>query len=800
MPLIPPSAPGAAQKDFRPRLVWATGVLIVTFLVLLVRLYDLQILRGDEFKELADENFVKEIRVPADRGLILDRSGRVLVDSRPSYDVTLTPYFCGKGCDDVLARVAAMLEMSQDEVARAQAQLGAARKLERFRPFPVKVDIAREDLDRYLANQMELPGVDVQATPHRSYRYGSLGGHLIGYMNEVGPEEKEKLNVALHRDGSGQGAYLLGDYVGRRGLERRFERELRGIDGKERVPVDAKGRRKADADALIPEDERVVASVPGDNLVLSLDWRLQEFAERTFPATAGVVLAMDVKTGFLLVLVDRPAPDPNKMSGRITQAELAAIHSDPLQPELFRAIQQHYHPGSTFKALTSIAVLEEGIYRPGTTIFCPGRFRMGRATWRCDKDSGHGWVDFTHALGASCDVFFYEAGAQLGADLIAKWGHKVGLGAPTGFDIQGEVPGVIPDAAWHDRHLAGGYQRGMAVNLSIGQGDVNVTPMQQLVFYGALASGIIWKPQVVLRVEDADGRVLQAFAPQERSKLEIKPSTREVIRKGLLAAVNEAYGTGWWSRIKEFPVAGKTGTAQVVKLGARRLKAEQVSYFERDHAWFAAYAPADDPEIVAVVLNEHSGFGSTNAAPTAMALIRRYMELKAEDAAGRAGSSPATPPPTAAPAPRLEKPKLGAVAAPRPATATAAPTTTTTTTTTTTATATATATPTATSAARPATATPVTTAAPAAAPTTTTTATPTATPTATSAPRPATATPATTATPTAAPTAAPAPVPAPVPVPVPADTPAATPTTQPSPTPTAPPTTPPRTAGADRGA
>jgi penicillin-binding protein 2 len=664
--LIPPSAPGAAQKDFRPRLAWATGIVIVAFLVLLGRLYQLQILRGDEYKEKADDNFVKEIRQPADRGQILDRNRRVLVDSRPSYDVTLTPYFCGKQCDEVLSRLATMLSLSQDEIERARAQLKGARKLERFQPFTVKIDIGREALDLYLANQMDLLGVDVVATPHRNYRTSALGGHLIGYMNEAGPEELARLNEELQRSASGQGLYRLGDYVGRRGLERKFERTLRGVDGKERVPVDAKGRRKDDADEFIPAALRLVPSHPGRNLVLSLDWRLQEFAEKTFPATAGVVLAMDAKTGFILALVDRPAPDPNKMSGRISPAELAAIHSDPLQPELFRAIQQHYHPGSTFKALTAIASLEEGIYRPGTTIFCPGYYRMGRHRWRCDKDSGHGAVDFTHALGASCDVFFYEAGARLGADAIAKWGNAFGLGVPTGFDVAGEVPGVIPDVAWHDRHLAGGYQRGMPVNLAIGQGDVNVTPMQQLVFYGALATGVLWKPQVVLRVEDADGRVVQEFAPVERGRPAIQRATRETVLKGLLAAVNEPFGTAWWSRLKDVKMAGKTGTAQVVKLGARRLKADQVPYFQRDHAWFAAFAPAEDPEIVVVVLNEHSGFGASRAAPTASAVVQKWLELKAQDAAERAGPlpAPAPPPPAtparpASPARGPEEPKLG---------------------------------------------------------------------------------------------------------------------------------------------
>jgi penicillin-binding protein 2 len=402
MALLPPSTPGAAQRDFKPRLAWATGVVALAFLVLIGRLYQLQILRGDEFKEKAEENFVKEIRQPADRGQMLDRNRRVLVDARPSYDVSLTPYFCGKACDDVLARLGALLSMSAEEMDRAQGQLRGARKLERFRPFTVKVDVSREELDLFLVSQMDLPGVDVQPIPHRNYRYGALGGHLVGYMNEVGADELKRLNDDLGHSGTGQGPYLLGDYTGRRGLERRYERELRGVDGKERVPVDAKGRRKDDADDLIPEDQRLVPNAPGHNLVLSIDWRLQELAERIFPATAGTVVAMDAKTGFLLALVDRPAPDPNKMSGRISSAELAAIHSDPLQPELFRAIQQHYHPGSTFKALTAIAALEEGLMKPTSTVFCPGFFRMGNHRWRCDKESGHGAVDFEHALGARC--------------------------------------------------------------------------------------------------------------------------------------------------------------------------------------------------------------------------------------------------------------------------------------------------------------------------------------------------------------------------------------------------------------
>jgi penicillin-binding protein 2 len=663
----PPATSGAAQKELKPRTWWMALIASIAFLVLAVRLYQLQILRGDEYKERADENFVKELRVPADRGFILDRRQQILVDSRPSYDVTLTPYFCGKGCGDILGELASLLALSDDELARAQDRLRAARGLERFRPFTVKVDIAREELDVIEAHLVpgQLSGVDVIPAPHRNYRYGPWAGHLFGYMNEIGAEELVKANAEIEKRDDGELPYQLGDYVGRRGLERRWEGTLRGVDGRRRVVVDAKGNAKGgELEDLIPEEQRFEPSHPGKNLVLSLDWRLQEFAEKFFPGTAGSVLALDAKTGFILALVDRPAPDPNKLSGRITRAELKAIREDPLRPELFRAIQEHYHPGSTFKVVTSIAALEEGALKPGGTIYCPGHYTLGGHRWRCDKERGHGTVDLEHALGASCDVFYYALGDRLGTDRIAHWAHLLGLGSPTGFDLGGEIPGVMPDEAWHDRHLKGGYQHGMSLNISIGQGDVNVTPMQQVVLYGALATGIVWKPQVVQRVEDPSGETLQTFGPIERSRLPIKKETRDQVLAGMLAAVNQPFGTAYGSRIKDLgpdgkPIvmAGKTGTAQVVKLGAKRLKASQVSYFERDHAWFAAFAPADDPEIVVVVLNEHSGFGASNAAPTASAVVKKYFELKKADALERAGGPAAAPAPgPAAPAKVAPKP------------------------------------------------------------------------------------------------------------------------------------------------
>ncbi len=661
MLLTPQASPGSGPQE-RARLGVATAVFSLAFLVLAGRLYQLQILRGSEYKGRADENFVKELRVPADRGLVVDRNHRVLVDSRPSYDVALIPYFCGKQCGEVVARLAAMLSLAPDEESRVRDHLRRATGLERFRPFTVKVDVGRDEVDVLEANHAELSGaVEVIPTPHRHYRYGTWASHLLGYMNEIGAEEMERENQRIAGSTGDDLPYQLGDYIGRRGLERRYEADMRGVDGKERVVVDARGNALRGSD-LIPEAQRHEPSRPGQNLVLSLDWRLQEFAERTFPGTAGAVLAMDPKTGFLLALVDRPATDPNKLSGRITKAELAEIAADPLQPELFRAIQQHYHPGSTFKVVTAVAALEEGAFKKGSSVWCPGYFTMGRYRWRCDKETGHGAVDLEHALGASCDVFFYTLGERLGADRMARYGGMLGLGRPTGLDTSDrEIPGIMPDVAWHEAHLAGGYHPGMAVNLAIGQGDLNVTPLQQVVLYGALASGIVWRPQVVLRLEDARGEVVKELAPEERGRLALKPETLALVRQGLLAAVNQPYGTAYWSRLADVVMAGKTGTAQVVKIGAKRHRAADVGYFERDHAWFAAFAPADDPQIVVVVLNEHSGFGASNAAPTASAVVKKWLELKKEDEAERTGAgrpaepAPAQPPPPPAPA-RPEKP------------------------------------------------------------------------------------------------------------------------------------------------
>ncbi|HVP62879.1 MAG TPA: penicillin-binding protein 2 [Myxococcaceae bacterium] len=656
----------SAGKDLKARYLWLGLAMVAGLLLLAGRLYRLQIARGDEYSAKSVANFVKEIRVKADRGIIKDRRGEILVDSRPSFDVFITPAFCERCSEEVLPRLSGWLSWDGDQQAHVEQLLRAARRSAPFQPVPVQLDLNRDELDTLNAHKLELAGVDWPAVPHRNYRTGTVLPHVVGYMNEITQDELERLNS------QGEG-YALGDFIGRRGVERFFERRLRGKDGSRKEVVNARGETIQELSDLIT-GEATLASTPGDNVVLSIDMRLQAEAERAFPGTAGAVVAMDVRTGFILAMVSRPGFDPNVLTGRVTPAQLAALNKDPLQPMIFRPTQQHYSPGSTFKTLSMFAALSSNSFTPHSTVSCAGGYRLGARLWRCHKDSGHGLVDARRALQQSCDTWFYKVADTLGLDPIAAMGRSFGLGAPTGVAVVAEVPGIMPDSAYHDRVTPGGYTKGLALNSVIGQGDVNVTPLQLAMAYAAVANGgHLYKPQLVRRLEMPDGRMLQEFQPQVIHELDLDPDARRLVVDALTAVVNEPGGTAYRSRLPDVKMAGKTGTAQVVAIGKTRIKKEAMTYWQRDHAWFAAFAPAEDPEIAVVVLNEHGGHGGNEAAPTASALIKKYFELKREDANATIAAStalpvmpvrPPPPPPTPRPPPVPEELPVTPAAAP----------------------------------------------------------------------------------------------------------------------------------------
>jgi penicillin-binding protein 2 len=643
-PTLGNSTPG---RDLKRHFLWLGLAFVGGLFLLAMQLYRLQIIRGEEYAAKSVANFVKEVRLRADRGVIKDVRGTILVDSRPSFDAFITPHFCTDCSTLVTPKLALLLGWDAETRQKVDDQVRAARRNAPFQPIPVRIDLTRDELDRLNARRDILDGVEVVPVPHRNYRTGTVLSHVLGYMNEINQDELERLNA----DGA---KYALGDYIGRRGLERYFETRLRGVDGFRKEVVNARGQTIEELNVKLGENS-VVQPKAGSNVVLSIDMRLQEEAERAFPGVAGAVVVIDVNTGFIRALVSRPGFDPNLLTGRVTPAQMVAMNRDPLQPMINRVAAQHYSPGSTFKIVTALAGFKSGLFRPESTVNCQGGYKLGARTWRCHKESGHGPVDAKHALQYSCNTWFWKVADTIGLDPIADMGKALGLNSPTGIGVLGEVSGIMPSEEYHDRLSPGGYTKGMALNSAVGQGDVNVTPLQLTMVYAALANGgTLYKPQLVQRIEDLDGHVIEAFEPQVVRKMEINPAHRKAVVDALVSVVNEAGGTAHRVRLQDVQVAGKTGTAQVATIGAVRLKTHQMDYWVRHHAWFTSFAPAENPEIAVVVLNEHGGGGGTDAAPAAMAVIKKYFDLKKEDAGA--------PPPranqpyvlTLPPAPRLE--------------------------------------------------------------------------------------------------------------------------------------------------
>ncbi|MBI5496276.1 MAG: penicillin-binding protein 2 [Deltaproteobacteria bacterium] len=536
----------------------------------------------------------------------------------------------------VFRRLEHVLDLPEGGLAEVRKEVARARGLNRFVPIMVKQNLPWDAYARasHAASMGELPGADVTGSVVRRYREGALAAHLLGYMNEVGAQELGELEP--------QG-YLRGDYMGRRGLERSYERTLRGKDGQEKVVVDAKGRRLNDdrARSLLGDDARVEAT-PGQTLVLALDMDLQRAAEESFRGRAGAVVAVDVATGSILALASFPDYDPNVVSGRMTAAEKRALDLDPLQPWINKAIQQHYAPGSTFKLFTALAGLLESRIGPDSVLPCPGFFQLGRTTWRCFNRFGHGGVALQKSIQVSCDAYYYRLGYNLGADLLSQHAHEFGLGEKTGVPLDGEISGLVADENYYVTRF-GSYQGGYVVNNAIGQGDVVLTPLQLAMGYAAIVNGgMLYEPRLVLRTEDKEGRVLHEHPPRLRRKItlpaagmkEVLTGMSEVVKPGGTAAgvmwKDDPPGLGLWLRTAGVAIGGKTGTAQVARLSksVQHVEAAKTEYLLRDHAWFAGFAPAEAPEIVVVTLTEHGGFGGSTSAPVSAAVMRAYFEKK----------------------------------------------------------------------------------------------------------------------------------------------------------------------------
>jgi penicillin-binding protein 2 len=513
-------------------------------------------------------------------------------------------------------------------------RVGAGKGAERFQPVTLVDDLDFDRLAKLETHRYALAGLVTDVQPRRHYVEGSMAAHLMGTIGEIGGDQLEQRS----REG-----YRSGDVIGQSGLEARLEKHLRGRAGGRNVVVDVAGR---EVEVL---DE--VAAVPGGRVVLALDVDLQREAEAAFldvpegePAWMGAAVALDVRTGDVLVMVSRPSYDPNAFAGGIDAETWNALTSDEWKPLQNRAIQNHYPPGSTHKPILAAALLAAGVVTPETRVFCPGHFWYGRRSYRCWKRGGHGSVDIHQAIKQSCDVYFYTNGVKLGIDRMAYYVKSLGLGEQTGIGLPHEAPGLIPSTAWKKQRFGVPWYPGETVSASIGQGYTLYTPLQLAVAYAAIANGgKVVQPRLVLRLEAWDGKVVEEFPPEVRSEVPISPQHLAVVRRGMAAVVEEPGGTGSRARVPGVRVAGKTGTAQVVRLEQTTgMKEKEIPIRYRDHGWFGAFAPVEEPEIAVAVFIEHGLHGATAAAPVAQRIMARYFEKKLAIAQGAAvsGSEP----------------------------------------------------------------------------------------------------------------------------------------------------------------
>jgi len=610
----------AELPEIRHRSQVLSIIVALVFFALGVRLFYLQVIEGDNFYRMTAENIIRTVTLPATRGQIRDRKGRILATMVPSYDVEIYPsQLTRDSYDHLRALLGPDVERFPTwEAIRTEATEGKDRTM-----------LAAENVKREVMAQLETsldkPGIHVAATQRRLYPNGSLAVHAIGYMNEVSAEE-----LKTRKDEG----YRSGDTIGRTGIERQWEPYLRGQKGFEKVVVNRRGLRRTDVHIadLVTDGPVSRSPSPGNNLILTLDIDLQRIVERALRSVrSAAAVVVDVETGRILAIASKPAYDPNMMSGGASQESLARVMSDRLRPFRDKALSDTFNPGSTFKAITALAAMEEKVIVPEDKVKCTGRIQIGRRRFRCTK--AHKTVNLYDAIVQSCNVFFYDLGGRPGMmNRMAKYGADLGLGAPTGLGLNGEQAGFLPTEEWHRRRDAvnskdEGFFIGHALNTAIGEGAVRVTVLQMAMLYATIASdGRLWLPQIVQRVESPSGQIIEEFPPRVRREISVSAESLAFLRRALYGVVYDPKGTAYKARPHHIEIAGKTGTAQVFQGGRRGGDEPPLPYERVDHAWFAGFAPAAKPRIAFAILVEHGGHGGSVAAPVAAEIVENYFD------------------------------------------------------------------------------------------------------------------------------------------------------------------------------
>jgi penicillin-binding protein 2 len=582
---------------------------ILSFLVVVMRAWYLQILKGEDFLGKSEQNRIRKISLPDYRGVIKDRRGKIIVNVRPSFSLYVTPEDADN-LTESLDFISEFMEINEDKLRKD------IRQSPSFKSVLIKRDISRREVAYIEESKMLLPGLRINVEPIRNYAHRDFASHVLGYLGEVSKDELKTLKFSR---------YDPGDMIGKNGIEKIYESYLRGTKGYKEVEVDVSGRELKALRKLSPKT--------GNSLLLTLDSRVQRKLEALMNQVSdkhtvkGSAVVMKVQSGEIIAMVSKPSFDPNLFASGVSRKKWNSLLRDDKNPLQNRSIDGQYPPASTYKVVTAYAGLSEKIIKPEDTIFCPGHFSLGKRNYRCWKKRGHGKMNLHDALVQSCDVYFYTLGHRLGIDNLAKYATKLGLGELTGIGLKGEKSGLVPSKQWKKKIKNIPWYPGETISASIGQGYNLVTPLQSVNMISAIASnGFLVRPYIVKRIEDSNGKLIKEFYPKVRRNIGIDPAILKIIKEGLRGVVHDAHGTGHRARLKNITVSGKTGTAQVIGMkDSDEINPEdKIPYQYRDHAWFVAFAPYDKPEVSVSVIIEHGGHGGEVAAPIARQVLETY--------------------------------------------------------------------------------------------------------------------------------------------------------------------------------
>lgn len=590
-----------SNHKFLYRLNWLRGLFLLSFLLLFAQLWHLMILKSVHYQELAERNRVRTVPLLAPRGLVYDREGRVLIDNTRAFNLGLYLEEA-KDLDDTLEFLSAGLQLDHKTVL---TRLEKARHYAAYQPVILKENIPIQETSYVLSHQAEHPELRIFEQPRRIYRYGQLAAHALGYVGEVsgGPLEHGEFPASNP-----------GDIVGKFGIERSYNQQLTGQDGQRRLLVNSLGETIQTLERFEP--------VTGKDIQLTLDLDLQMVAESELAGSPGAIVALDPRNGEILVMASRPAFDPNDFAKHISREQWERLTEDPDTPFQNRVIQSTFPPGSVFKIVIALAGLQYQAIDPADTASCKGGAVFHGSLFSCWKPGGHGVVPLREAIRQSCNVYFYRLGQKLGIDQISEFSRKLGLGHPTGIDLPGEALGLVPSREWKRAHSGEPWYAGETISVAIGQGPINVTPIQLVRLVGIVATG---KSPSLSLIQGQEPARFGKFRPLPDP--ELSSQNLQAVRDAMWSVVNE-WGTGRAARVAGFDVCGKTGTAQTIRRATRaKLSAEQAEKFE-SNAWFVAFAPRENPEIVVAVIVQRGGAGGSAAAPIAREILARYYEKR----------------------------------------------------------------------------------------------------------------------------------------------------------------------------